>query len=76
LLELGEKIGYVNTGLEKDEIEPYIRKTKLQFCEDASKHQVDKKCSICQVASFYNLIGLNITLVSLFCFIHSFVPYF
>ncbi|KAK2439596.1 RING/U-box superfamily protein [Trifolium repens] len=48
LLELGEKIGYVNTGLEKDEIEPYIRKTKLQFCEDASKHQVDKKCSICQ----------------------------
>ncbi|GAU12854.1 hypothetical protein TSUD_73410 [Trifolium subterraneum] len=30
LLELGERIGYVNTGLEEDEIEPYIRKTKLQ----------------------------------------------
>ncbi|XP_045826389.1 uncharacterized protein LOC123918399 isoform X1 [Trifolium pratense] len=49
LLELGERIGYVNTGLEEDEIEPYIMKTKLQqLCEDASKHQVDKKCSICQ----------------------------
>ncbi|CAJ2675989.1 unnamed protein product [Trifolium pratense] len=49
LLELGERIGYVNTGLEEDEIEPYIMKTKFQqLCEDASKHQVDKKCSICQ----------------------------
>lgn len=48
LLELGERIGYVNTGLKEDEMEPYIRKTKLQFSDDASKHQVDKKCSICQ----------------------------
>jgi len=51
LLELGERIGYVNTGLKEDEMEPYIRKTKLQFSDDASKHQVDKKCSICQVVS-------------------------
>lgn len=47
LLELGERIGYVNTGLKEDEMEPYIRKTKLQFSDDA--HQVDKNCSICQV---------------------------
>ncbi|CAI8619961.1 unnamed protein product [Vicia faba] len=48
LLELGERIGHVNTGLKQDEMEPHIRKTKLRFYDDASKHQVDKKCSICQ----------------------------
>ncbi|XP_012573183.2 probable E3 ubiquitin-protein ligase HIP1 [Cicer arietinum] len=43
LLELGERIGNVNTGLKEDEMEPYITKTKLQISD-----QVDKKCSICQ----------------------------
>ncbi|KAK7251684.1 hypothetical protein RIF29_35088 [Crotalaria pallida] len=48
LLDLGERIGYVNTGLKEDEMRHGIRKTKFQFSDDASKHQVDKKCSICQ----------------------------
>ncbi|CAL0313796.1 unnamed protein product [Lupinus luteus] len=48
LLDLGERIGYVNTGLKEDEMGCNIRKTKFQFSDDAAKHQADKKCSICQ----------------------------
>ncbi|KAL5174693.1 putative E3 ubiquitin-protein ligase RHG1A [Glycine soja] len=48
LLELGERIGHVNTGLKEDEMGRNIRKTRLQFWDDTSKHQVDKECSICQ----------------------------
>ncbi|KAK7358189.1 hypothetical protein VNO77_00113 [Canavalia gladiata] len=48
LLELGERIGYVNTGLKDDEMGQNIRKIKPQFSDDAPKHHVDKKCSICQ----------------------------
>ncbi|KAK7320127.1 hypothetical protein RJT34_04861 [Clitoria ternatea] len=48
LLELGERIGYVNTGVKEDELGRNIRKTKIQFSDDASKHQADKNCSICQ----------------------------
>ncbi|KAL1365915.1 hypothetical protein HN51_013864 [Arachis hypogaea] len=48
LLELGERIGYVNTGLKENEMGANIRKTKLQILDDASNHQVDKTCTICQ----------------------------
>ncbi|OIW10106.1 hypothetical protein TanjilG_21943 [Lupinus angustifolius] len=48
LLDLGERIGFANTGLKDDEIGCNIRNTKFQFSDDASKHQVDKKCTICQ----------------------------
>ncbi|XP_020221867.1 uncharacterized protein LOC109804452 [Cajanus cajan] len=48
LLELGERIGHVNTGLKEDEMGRNIRKTRLQFWDDTSKHQTDKECSICQ----------------------------
>ncbi|KAE9597514.1 hypothetical protein Lal_00030017 [Lupinus albus] len=48
LLDLGERIGYVNTGLKEDEMGCNIRKSKFQFSDDALKHEVDKKCSICQ----------------------------
>ncbi|KAL2321158.1 hypothetical protein Fmac_030127 [Flemingia macrophylla] len=48
LLELGERIGYVNTGLKEDEMGLNIRKVKLSSSNDASKHQIGKKCSICQ----------------------------
>ncbi|KAK4256564.1 hypothetical protein QN277_006271 [Acacia crassicarpa] len=48
LLELGERIGYVNTGLKEDEMGRYIRKFKLSKFNETSKRQVDNKCSICQ----------------------------
>ncbi|KAK7380062.1 hypothetical protein VNO78_32430 [Psophocarpus tetragonolobus] len=49
LLDLSERIGYVNTGLKEDEMGLNIRKVKLSAgSNDASKHQIDKKCSVCQ----------------------------
>ncbi|KAL9330305.1 hypothetical protein ACSQ67_005308 [Phaseolus vulgaris] len=48
LLELGERIGHVNTGLKEDEMGRNIRKARLQIWDDTSKHQIDKECSICQ----------------------------
>ncbi|CAI8594917.1 unnamed protein product [Vicia faba] len=48
LLELGERIGYVKTGLKEDEMRHNIKKIKVLFSNDVSKHQIDKKCTICQ----------------------------
>ncbi|KAF2325769.1 hypothetical protein GH714_039496 [Hevea brasiliensis] len=51
LLELGERIGYVSTGLKEDEISRCVRKMKLSIMNDLSSHLpmiLDKKCSICQ----------------------------
>jgi hypothetical protein len=53
LLELGERIGYVSTGLKEEEIGRCLRKIKLSLVNDLSAHlskQVDRKCSICQVS--------------------------
>lgn len=53
LLELGERIGYVSTGLKEEEIGRCLRKIKLSLINDLSAHlskQVDRKCSICQVS--------------------------
>ncbi|XP_015882798.2 uncharacterized protein LOC107418609 isoform X2 [Ziziphus jujuba] len=51
LLELGERIGYVNTGLKEDEMGGCLRKIKLSILNDLSSHlstQIDRKCTICQ----------------------------
>ncbi|XVF11372.1 hypothetical protein REPUB_Repub08aG0022300 [Reevesia pubescens] len=51
LLELGDKIGYVNTGLKEDEISRCLRKMKGSVMNDLPPNfpmHVDKKCSICQ----------------------------
>lgn len=53
LLELGDKIGYVNTGLREDEITRCVRKTKPPVAsEDKSASripaQMQRKCTICQ----------------------------
>ncbi|CAL0322244.1 unnamed protein product [Lupinus luteus] len=48
LLELGEKIGYVNTGLKEDEMGLNIKKINLTISNVTSKNQIDKKCTICQ----------------------------
>ncbi|KAJ8753699.1 hypothetical protein K2173_026375 [Erythroxylum novogranatense] len=51
LLELGDKIGYVCTGLKEDEITRSIRKIKLSILNDRPSHWptiVEKKCSVCQ----------------------------
>lgn len=51
LLELGERIGYVSTGLKEDEISQCLRKIKLSMLSDQSPHssgQLDGKCIICQ----------------------------
>ncbi|KAM0049897.1 hypothetical protein Hdeb2414_s0008g00291321 [Helianthus debilis subsp. tardiflorus] len=44
LLELGEKIGNVSTGLRKDQIRRCVKKTKLPM-----KEMIQWKCTICQV---------------------------
>ncbi|PON38942.1 43kDa postsynaptic protein [Parasponia andersonii] len=50
LLDLGERIGYVNTGLKEDEIGRCLRKIKLSISNEWSRlsTQADRKCSICQ----------------------------
>ncbi|XVE58753.1 hypothetical protein DITRI_Ditri04bG0194400 [Diplodiscus trichospermus] len=51
LLELGDKIGYVNTGLKEDEISRCLRKINGSIMNDLPPKvamHVDKKCSICQ----------------------------
>lgn len=53
LLELGERIGYVSTGLKEEEIGRCLRKIKLSLVNDLAAHlskQADRKCSICQVS--------------------------
>lgn len=53
LLELGEKIGHVNTGLKEDEISRCLRRMKGSVMNDlplSVNMNVDKKCSICQVS--------------------------
>ncbi|KAL5726566.1 RING-type E3 ubiquitin transferase [Ranunculus cassubicifolius] len=51
LLELGDKIGYVSTGLKEDEIFRCLRKTKHAILGALSSRfsaEIDWKCSICQ----------------------------
>ncbi|KAI3443323.1 uncharacterized protein J3R85_000256 [Psidium guajava] len=51
LLELGDRIGYVSTGLKGDQIAHCIRKIKLTNLNDLVRHfaaKADRKCSICQ----------------------------
>lgn len=53
LLELGDRIGYVSTGLKEEEIGRCLRNIKHSLVNDLSPHftkQVDRKCSICQVS--------------------------
>ncbi|KAM7280659.1 hypothetical protein ACFE04_007793 [Oxalis oulophora] len=51
LLELGDKIGHVSTGLKEDEIIRCLRKIKPSILHNLPPHipvLVDKKCTICQ----------------------------
>ncbi|KAI7749615.1 hypothetical protein M8C21_030128 [Ambrosia artemisiifolia] len=50
LLELGDKIGYVNTGLREDEIRRCVRKTKPPMNKSSShiSTEIQWKCTICQ----------------------------
>ncbi|XWS50769.1 hypothetical protein CRYUN_Cryun12cG0116200 [Craigia yunnanensis] len=52
LLELGDKVGHVNTGLKEDEISRCLRKIKGSIMNDDLllnlPMHVDKNCSICQ----------------------------
>ncbi|KAK6925341.1 Zinc finger, RING-type [Dillenia turbinata] len=51
LLELGDHIGYVSTGLREDQISRCLRKTKLPFINDLSARihtEMELKCSVCQ----------------------------
>ena len=60
LLELGDRIGYVSTGLQEDEIGRCLRKSKLSILDELSAHlptELDWKCSICQVGLQH--IGLS-----------------
>ncbi|KAG9450461.1 hypothetical protein H6P81_010426 [Aristolochia fimbriata] len=51
LLELGDRIGYVSTGLREEEILRCLRKMKHSILSSTSSHKtagIDWKCSICQ----------------------------
>ncbi|XP_017243988.1 uncharacterized protein LOC108215889 isoform X1 [Daucus carota subsp. sativus] len=49
LLDLGDRIGYVSTGLREDEIIRSLRKTKLSPLDELSSDiPTELKCSICQ----------------------------
>ncbi|CAL9084640.1 unnamed protein product [Musa textilis] len=51
LLELGDRIGYVNAGLREEEIARSLRKTKHSVFDASANHfspEVEWKCSICQ----------------------------
>lgn len=48
LLELGEKIGHVSTGLREEEIECCIRKVKHSIFDKRFSTDMERKCSICQ----------------------------
>ncbi|KAJ6375830.1 hypothetical protein OIU77_000735 [Salix suchowensis] len=51
LLELGERIGYVNTGLKEDEISRCVKKVNPSIIKELSSRSpmvLEKKCSICQ----------------------------
>ncbi|KAJ8536066.1 hypothetical protein K7X08_034467 [Anisodus acutangulus] len=50
LLELGDRIGYVNTGLREDEIARCVRRTKPFFLSNLSliRTELERKCTICQ----------------------------
>ncbi|EYU44114.1 hypothetical protein ABFS82_04G136400 [Erythranthe guttata] len=51
LLDLGDRIGHVSTGLREDEITGCLSKTKLAMFEDLSRHfatELERKCTICQ----------------------------
>ncbi|OIS96312.1 PREDICTED: uncharacterized protein LOC109235627 [Nicotiana attenuata] len=50
LLELGDRIGYVSTGLREAEITRCVRRTKPFFLNNLShlRTEMEKKCSICQ----------------------------
>ncbi|CAL4948011.1 unnamed protein product [Urochloa decumbens] len=49
LVELGDKIGYVNTGLREDEITHSIRRVKHpSFSSFRFATELERKCSICQ----------------------------
>ncbi|KAJ8486227.1 hypothetical protein OPV22_018712 [Ensete ventricosum] len=51
LLELGDRIGYVNAGLREEEIARSLRKTKHSAFDASANHfspEVEWKCSICQ----------------------------
>ncbi|KAF8399071.1 hypothetical protein HHK36_014937 [Tetracentron sinense] len=51
LLELGDRIGYMSTGLREDEIIRCLRKTKHSILDVLPTHfptEMERKCSICQ----------------------------
>lgn len=56
LLELGDRIGYVSTGLREDEIIRSLRKVKHSTFDASTIHfssEMEWKCSICQVSYFF-----------------------
>lgn len=58
MLELGDRIGYVNTGLKEDMIVQCLRKTKLSDnLFSPLPTEMERKCSICQVGSSTILIS-------------------
>ncbi|KAG0491172.1 hypothetical protein HPP92_008035 [Vanilla planifolia] len=48
LLDLGDKIGYVSTGLGEEEIAATIRKVKQSIFDTDFSTELARKCSICQ----------------------------
>lgn len=61
-MELSDRIGYVDGGLQEEEILDCLKRPKKSFFKsfDFNSKVKDSKCSICQVSSY--LTGLNLLL--------------
>lgn len=55
LMELSDRIGYVDGGLQEDEILECLKRPKKSFIKsvDFNSKVKDSKCSICQVSTYY-----------------------
>lgn len=81
LLELGDRIGYVSTGLREDEISKSVRKSKIPVADDPRSRihsDLERKCSICQVRSrkVFSAFACNSRIVfihRLRAYIHAFL---
>ncbi|KAJ6800681.1 E3 ubiquitin-protein ligase MBR2-like [Iris pallida] len=70
LLELGDRIGHVSTGLREDEISRSLRKMKHSVFDASRLHistEMERKCSICQVGFLLEEYEVNEDIGKLEC---------
>lgn len=75
LLELGDRIGYVSTGLRDDDVARCVRKMNNLVTDNLLSSfvlEMEKKCSVCQVRRFAIInpnLDLHLSAFYLFIFV-------